>query len=85
MSRGVAILPIPDNYYDDPATRFDLPAGLLGRMRALGVLYDRVNDGEFFHIPDSIVSPKPVQQPHPPLLSGMRSPAGLRREKTWFP
>ena len=41
-------------------------------------------DGEFFHIPDSIVSPKPVQQPHPPLLSGMRSPAGLRRTAALF-
>lgn len=41
-------------------------------------------DGEFFHIPDAIVSPKPVQQPHPPLLSGMRSPAGLRRTAAMF-
>ena len=38
-------------------------------------------EGEFFHIPPSIVSPKPLQQPHPPLLSGMRSPpaCGARR------
>ena len=48
--KGVAFLPIPDNYYDDLATRFDIAAGLLARMRALGVLYDRVKDGEFFHI-----------------------------------
>ena len=41
-------------------------------------------DGEFFHIPESIVSPKPVQQPRPPLLSGMRSPAGLRRTAAMF-
>jgi probable F420-dependent oxidoreductase len=41
-------------------------------------------DGEFFHIPASIVRPKPVQQPHPPLLSGMRSPAGLRRTAAMF-
>ena len=41
-------------------------------------------DGEFFHIPESIVSPKPVQRPHPPLLSGMRSPAGLRRTAAMF-
>jgi probable F420-dependent oxidoreductase len=41
-------------------------------------------DGEFFHIPPSIVSPKPFQQPHPPLLSGMRSPAGLRRTAAVF-
>jgi probable F420-dependent oxidoreductase len=41
-------------------------------------------DGEFFHIPDSIVRPKPVQQPRPPLLSGMRSDAGLRRTAAMF-
>jgi probable F420-dependent oxidoreductase len=41
-------------------------------------------DGEFFTIPPSIVSPKPLQQPHPPLLSGMRSPAGLRRTAAMF-
>jgi 4-hydroxyphenylpyruvate dioxygenase len=49
-ARGVAFLPIPDNYYDDLATRFDVAPDLLARMRALGVLYDRVKDGEFFHI-----------------------------------
>lgn len=40
--------------------------------------------GEFFSIPPSVVSPKPLQQPHPPLLSGMRSPAGLRRTAAVF-
>ena len=48
--KGVAFLPIPDNYYADLATRFDIAPDLLARMRALGVLYDRVKDGEFFHI-----------------------------------
>ncbi len=49
-ARGVSFLPIPDNYYDDLATRFDLAPDLLARMRSLGVLYDRVKDGEFLHI-----------------------------------
>ena len=49
-ANGVAFLPIPDNYYDDLATRFEIAPDLLARMRALGVLYDRVKDGEFFHI-----------------------------------
>ena len=40
--------------------------------------------GEFFDIPVSDVRPKPVQRPHPPLLSGMRSDAGLRRTARWF-
>jgi 4-hydroxyphenylpyruvate dioxygenase len=47
---GVAFLPIPDNYYDDLSTRFDIAPDLLARMRALGMLYDRMKDGEFFHI-----------------------------------
>ena len=41
-------------------------------------------DGEFFHIPESLVSPKPLQHPRPPLLSGMRSPAGLQRTAAMF-
>ena len=49
-ANGVAFLPIPDNYYDDLATRFDVAPGLLARMRSLGMLYDRAKDGEFFHI-----------------------------------
>jgi len=48
--RGVAFLPIPDNYYDDLAARLDISPDLLARMRALGVLYDRVKGGEFFHV-----------------------------------
>jgi 4-hydroxyphenylpyruvate dioxygenase len=47
---GVAFLPIPDNYYDDLATRFDIAAPELERMRRLGVLYDRIGEGEFLHI-----------------------------------
>ena len=49
-ANGVAFLPIPDNYYDDLATRFEIAPDVLARMRALGVLYDRVKDGEFLHI-----------------------------------
>jgi 4-hydroxyphenylpyruvate dioxygenase len=50
QAKGVAFLPIPDNYYDDLAARFDIAPDLLSRMRAFGVLYDRVKDGEFLHI-----------------------------------
>jgi len=39
--------------------------------------------GRFFTIPTSDVRPKPVQ-PRPRLLSGMRSPAGLRRTAEKF-
>jgi len=47
---GVAFLPIPDNYYDDLDARYELDRELLARMRALGVLYDRVKGGEFLQI-----------------------------------
>ena len=40
--------------------------------------------GRFFTIPESEIRPKPVQQPRPRLLSGMRSPAGLRRTAEKF-
>ncbi len=49
-ARGVEFLPIPDNYYDDLATRFEIAPERLERMRALGVLYDRAEGGEFLHI-----------------------------------
>ena len=49
-ANGVEFLPIPDNYYDDLATRFEIDATTLERMRTLGVLYDRVGDGVFLHI-----------------------------------
>jgi alkanesulfonate monooxygenase SsuD/methylene tetrahydromethanopterin reductase-like flavin-dependent oxidoreductase (luciferase family) len=40
--------------------------------------------GRFFTIPESQVQPKPLQTPRPRLLSGMRSPAGLRRTAEKF-
>jgi 4-hydroxyphenylpyruvate dioxygenase len=48
--RGVRFLDIPDNYYEDLSARYDLDPALIDRMRALGILYDRHKDGEFFHI-----------------------------------
>jgi probable F420-dependent oxidoreductase len=36
-------------------------------------------DGEFYRVPRSRVDPKPVQQPHPPILMGGAAPAALRR------
>lgn len=36
-------------------------------------------EGKHFHVPASLVRPKPVQQPHPPLLMGGSVPAALRR------
>jgi 4-hydroxyphenylpyruvate dioxygenase len=43
-------LPIPENYYDDLAARFDLDDGTLARMRDLSILYDRSGAGEFLQV-----------------------------------
>lgn len=48
-ARGLPMLRIPANYYDDLAARFDLEDGLLEAMKTLNILYDRNEDGEFFH------------------------------------
>ena len=49
--RGIRFLAAATNYYDDLAARLDLPEDLLDHLRADGILYDRANSGEFFHIP----------------------------------
>ena len=50
VDRGLRPLPVPGNYYDDLAARFDLEPELLERMREVGVLYDRDDDGEFLQL-----------------------------------
>lgn len=47
-SRGFEPLKMAQNYYDDLAARFDFPPGLLEKMQAGSVLYDRDDQGEFF-------------------------------------
>ena len=47
---GVDFVPISGNYYDDVATRFALDDALVERLRALGLLFDRSADGDYFHI-----------------------------------
>jgi 4-hydroxyphenylpyruvate dioxygenase len=47
--RKVALLAIPDTYYDGLETMHDLTATQIDEMRALGILYDRSTTGEFFH------------------------------------
>jgi 4-hydroxyphenylpyruvate dioxygenase len=48
-SRGVPVLAIPSNYYDDLDARHELPTTLLDELRELNVLYDRDESGELFH------------------------------------
>ncbi len=49
-ARGLRFLPVPDNYYDDLASRFDLSPDVLATLRDLDLLYDRDDRGEFFHL-----------------------------------
>ncbi len=47
--RGVPLLAIPDNYYDDLSARTELEEDILATLQALGVLYDSGPSGEFLH------------------------------------
>jgi len=49
--RGVPLLHIPRNYYDDLEARYDLDPARLALMREGGILYDRDSaGGEFFQV-----------------------------------
>lgn len=45
--------------------------------------------GEFYQVPKSIIQPKPVQKPHPPIYLAAYTPSGLKRAATladgWLP
>jgi 4-hydroxyphenylpyruvate dioxygenase len=55
--RGVPVLPIPDNYYEDLAARTSLPPEAVERMRELDILYDEVGGSEFLHFYTALVGP----------------------------
>ncbi|MFI1444898.1 bifunctional sugar phosphate isomerase/epimerase/4-hydroxyphenylpyruvate dioxygenase family protein [Streptomyces fructofermentans] len=46
---GGRLLPVPANYYDDLAAKYDLPDADLEAYRELGILYDRDAGGAFRH------------------------------------
>ncbi len=46
---GLNSVPIPANYYEDLAARFDLDEAMLAELERLGILYDRDAHGEFRH------------------------------------
>lgn len=48
-ARGLELLPIPQNYYDDLEARFGLDPGQLETLRRYNILYDQTDAGEFFH------------------------------------
>jgi 4-hydroxyphenylpyruvate dioxygenase len=47
---GATFLTIPNNYYDDIDSRYELNPDLLRSMKDNGILYDRDDEGEFFQI-----------------------------------
>jgi 4-hydroxyphenylpyruvate dioxygenase len=49
-ANGVALLPIPENYYDDLEARSDLPSASIDRLKAHNVLYERDGEGEYFQL-----------------------------------
>ncbi|PXX95098.1 bifunctional sugar phosphate isomerase/epimerase/4-hydroxyphenylpyruvate dioxygenase family protein [Halomonas sp. LBP4] len=49
QARGLPLLRIPRNYYDDLEARYGLDESLLEAMRTRNILYDRNDEGEFFH------------------------------------
>jgi 4-hydroxyphenylpyruvate dioxygenase len=49
-ANGVKFVPISPNYYDDLPTRFEMDTSLVERLRELGILYDRTDGGEYYHI-----------------------------------
>ena len=49
-ANGVALLPIPENYYDDLEAKIDIDPALLAKLQAHNVLYDREGDAEFFQM-----------------------------------
>ena len=49
-AHGAALLPVPQNYYDDLDARLDLAPELLERLQRASALYDRDEHGEFLHL-----------------------------------
>lgn len=45
--RGLEMLPVPANYYDDLVSRFNVDEETLTALRECNILYDRDDDGEY--------------------------------------
>ena len=92
LSGGRVVVGLSVGWSKDEHDQMDVEFTTRGRrmdelVRALRACWgpDPVQfEGEFFSIPPSIVSPNRGSQAGPPLLSGMRSPAGLRRTAEMF-
>jgi len=73
-----------EQYDVDPRTRGKRSDELIDALKACWGPDPVTYSGEFFSIPESDIRPKPLQRPHPPLMSGMRSAAGLQRTAEKF-
>ena len=49
LARGLPLLKIPQNYYDDLEARHGLDADFLEALRSRNILFDRNDDGDFLH------------------------------------
>jgi 4-hydroxyphenylpyruvate dioxygenase len=49
-ANNVAVLQIPENYYDDLEAKTDLSPEVIDELKALNILYERDGDGEYFQI-----------------------------------
>jgi len=47
LANGIQMLPVPENYYDDLESRFELPSDRVESLRENGILYDRDDSGEY--------------------------------------
>ncbi|AMJ60271.1 bifunctional sugar phosphate isomerase/epimerase/4-hydroxyphenylpyruvate dioxygenase family protein [Bosea sp. PAMC 26642] len=48
MANGVAMLPMPENYYEDLEARADFAPGQIDALKALNILYDQDGHGAFW-------------------------------------
>lgn len=49
-TNGIALLPIPENYYDDLEAKTDLSPEDIEQLKAMNILYDRDGETEYFQL-----------------------------------
>lgn len=54
-ARGVPLIEVPENYYDDLAARYGLHDGDIDRLRSGRLLYERDGGGEFLHLYTEVI------------------------------
>jgi probable F420-dependent oxidoreductase len=64
--------------FPDIGTRLRMLDEALTCIRSLWSQERTTFEGEFYHFKDAILWPKPIQQPHPPIIIGGSGPGALR-------